>query len=210
MISWSERIRLRRMNCLNVFYALAFALLSSCTSQPQKITISLAPQVIVPKIDFGGGGKVFLSIADERPNNRNLEFDHSTIQFILTTSEPIDVILHRSIGHALTSFGFELIPNFSASEAWLKINIIYFEVYDRTARGDTRVQWPVMLAVKALLFKGDTLVFQKEYYIDKVREHGFISAESLITATTNSAVSDLISKIIADLELIAALQSTAN
>ena len=204
---------LRLMKHLNVLCGLALTLLWGCTAQPPPITISLAPQVIVPKIDLGGGRNVYLSVVDDRPNNRILEYPEfysaRQSQTILITSQPIAVVLENSVGQGLKSMGFELIPTLSSSDTQLKINVLSFYVV-RIPTGFFDGNWVGKLGVKVQLYKNERQVLDKEYNslndVSKPSPNALFLATS-ITPFINPIVSDLILRILGDLELIAALQS---
>jgi hypothetical protein len=164
----------------------------------------------LPTVNFGASKKVYLSILDDRPNNLAAEFSaphHPTIAIqSLVTSEPIAVVLEKNVGEGLRSMGFELIPARSASETWLKINVLSFYVVSRPGLDN----WTGNLRVKLQLYKNETQVLDKEY--DGLKDFSnpfppYAGIGSLMAANINPIVSDIILKILSDLELIAALQS---
>jgi len=192
---------------------LLLLLVSGCGLMQTTEHVVLALQVSVTPINIGLGARVFLNVVDERPQRilgeisvQKLTGDSWQVGSITTlASGDPSLLMHDSLRSGLLSLGFDVQPSPEASSAYLEIHLRslgYYFSYGYSYNIDSVSNF--VASAEADVHKGRTLAFQRVYNI---------SVQPITWGTRrgreekiNAVLADLIGKILADLELLAALK----
>lgn len=217
----------RRRSFWAMLFVIAIAhLIGGCgflASRP--LEVSLAPQVSTPSVNIGGGTKIYLSVLDQRlEKNLGSRVDDAALDRIrkltlgnilfpgeargtISPSEDFVEVIQKSLRSGLASLGFETLAAPEASAPTLKVSVQdlrYSSLWPHSGTGGS-----FNGTIVGKLYKGDTLPYEKSYsYSLELRPSSFgpIVARSWFEENFNAALSDLMSQLLADLELLKALR----
>lgn len=187
-------------------FLLVFSLLiAGCGAVPlQSRSLEVALDVPLLTVNLGGGSKVFLKVVDERPEkNANPSETYEAVAPIFPRSD-LAYAFQEIMGKRLTALGYDLVG--AEDPAALRLNVAV-----RTLSYGRYSTKPQQLHIDASLFstvyKGETCRIEKAYTRDYMQVGNAADMkQTWFEEKTNRLLSELVEKMLADLELHAALQ----
>ena len=165
----------------------------------------LAPQVSVTPINIGSGAKVYLTVLDERLQRSLADFTLGPFNYRHTDSASGDPghLFQESLRMGLLNLGFEVLPSPEVSPVSLEIQLRSLQYYPLHDGKGGLEGYAFVAAAWAEIRRGETHVFQKRWE-SASNSKGF--TRRWREEKINAAFSDLIAKILGDLELLTALK----
>ena len=178
---------------------------SACTIH-HKWEVTLAPKVLVTPINLGSGAKVSLMVLDERPTTLLADHESGGVRFRVSAPGDLSLAVGEQLRSGLVSLGFEVLPTSEPSTATLEIHLLSLALDpELVARGSNIASTDVVAKAKADVRRGQTHLFQKTYNAAGTSAPIF-ARRTFFEEKANAALSGLISKMLADIELLAALK----
>jgi uncharacterized lipoprotein YajG len=216
---------LRDSRAIRISFLLAITLLvAGCglhSFQPQHVT--LAPRLSTAPVKIGAGAKVYITVADERGTNF-LGYKADSDRFgrgNITTSDDIRVIYQKALSDGLANLGFKVVTAPDPAALNLEVSIrrfLYMGPLFNTATGSTGKanETYITAATTARVRRGRTealdspnvsLVHEKSYEVYLGHPGLLRPSPSEVEEKINAALSELIAKLLDDLELLALLKA---
>jgi hypothetical protein len=181
--------------------AIVFFVAGCAPSAP--LAISLALKVSTVPLNIGAGTKVYPSVRDQTDKIRGYRARDAWWQYQgpISVSEDVGTVILKSLKDGLSSLGFETLVTAEPSAPTLEVTAqsLRYEVARLANFSGT---------ITVRIYKDTTVLYEKSY--DNSREHGYThlraSDRSWFEENFNAVVSDLMSQLFADLELIKALR----
>jgi len=190
-------------------------------SQPQQV--KLAPRLSLAPVKIGAGAKVYVTVADERGTN---VLGYKTDSYIagrgkITTSDDLRAIYQKALSDALANFDFNVLASPDPAAPNLEVSLVRFlymgpgpnpYVVSKsyiTAAATARVR----RQAEALGGQNAALVHEKSYEVyhhsRTVTQLFFVEpSPGEVEERINAALSELISKLLLDMELLTFLKAT--
>lgn len=186
--------------------------LSGCGPFHHTLEVTVAPQLSVTPINLGSGAKVSLLILDDRPT-KNLRDDWTTTwvqndtHWTVSALGDLTAALAEPLRSGLMTLGFEVVPTPGASPVALEIHLLSLASNFRGSTGGSYVDCANVVAhARAEVRRGQTQLFQRRYSATSRYTHWCTFTRRWTEEKINTELSNLIGKILADLELLAALK----
>jgi uncharacterized lipoprotein YajG len=166
-------------------------------------SLEVALDVPILTVELGAGSKVFLKVVDERPEkNVDPSITHEAVAPIFPHGDFASA-LQEALGKRLTALGYELVGAEDPAAARLNVEV-------RTLSYGRYSTKPQQLHIDASLFstvyKGETCRIEKAYTRDYMQVGDAADMkQTWFEGKTNRLLSELVEKMLADLELHAAL-----
>ncbi len=203
-----------KWNYINAIVTITIILmLGGCA--PRLITreVVLAPQVSVTPINVGSGAKVYLTVLDGRPQLTLADYfcQACNAHVRASTSGDVGLVLRESFRTGLSTLGFEVLPTPEASPVSLEIQLLslqYMPVIDKRGYFEAL---DIVAEAKAEIRRGRTrasqeITFEKMYRAGGRYTEFYYFTDRRGEEKTNTVLSELIGRILADLELLHALR----
>jgi len=189
---------------MRTFSSLVFiCLITGCgPAALEPVHVRLAPSVPIVSVDIGRGAKLFLRVADARPEKIAVAQNKANA-LILPVNDVVS-LFHELLTKRLSALGFELLIAPDALSTRLDVALQKL-AYGRYSTTPPRVHIDASLTVA--LYKNNTRVIDKNYsktYEEVSPSMGL--SPSWFEDKTNTVLSQLIEKLLSDLELLAALK----
>jgi YajG family uncharacterized lipoprotein len=202
-----------------LFIVAVAQLLSGCIfTEYEPLQISLAPRVPTVPINIGAGTKVYLSVLDQRPEKtlgyrqivarwqgmaRSPMYEESGIVLV---SGDVEALIRNSLKDGLANLGFEILNAPEPSVPKLEVtvqNMAYQPFHPSSGLGAS-----FNAGFTGKLYKGDALLYEHLYHYPHGQQTTACrpANRSCFEENFNAALSDLMSQILADLELLKALR----
>jgi hypothetical protein len=199
------------MEALGSVAMIALVLIGGCGLRNTTEQVVFAPQVAVTPINIGAGARVYLAVIDERSEKTLGRTKIYDIGYHTTEgSGDLSLVLHDSLRSGLQSLGFEVLTYPEASPVGIRIHLqsLFYNFRNENAIYFDIVPFELAAAAEAEIHKGQTRVFQRMYNVS-VSQIPSLFTRRWREEKINDALSSLIGKMLADLELLAALKSGA-
>ena len=189
---------------MRTFSSLVFiCLITGCgPAALEPVHVRLAPSVPIVSVDIGRGANLFLRVADARPEKLAVAQNKATAPIVPVND--VVSLFHELLTKRLSALGFELLiaPDALSTKLDITLQKLQYGTYSTTPPR-THIDTSVTVAV----YKNNTRVIDKNYlktYEEVSPSLGF--SPSWFEEKTNMVLSQLIEKILSDLELLAALK----
>lgn len=193
--------------------------------QPQQVT--LMPRLSIAPVNIGGGSKIHITVTDERGTSTNFLGYKRVAGGKITTSEDLTAVYRKGISAGLASLGFDVVSDPDPAAANLEISLVRFLYIGHSlglAPHTTPVlkdrgrvfgpKWHTSAAATVRVGRGQTEavgnlkaanVIQKSYeaYSERIAP-----SPGEIEERVNAVLSELITKLLMDVELLTYLKAT--
>lgn len=165
--------------------------------------VGLALDVPLLTLDLGAGAKVFLRVVDGRSTttaDMNYKFDE--VAPILPVGD-LSHAIQNSLSNRLSALGYDVVSTEEPSATNLDLTVQVLE-YGRYSTKPERLH--IDASISIAVYKGETHIIEKGY-VRNYEQVGKASEmdQKWLETKVNLMLSQLIEKLLADLELLAAL-----
>ena len=181
-----------------IFLLVMSMFLGACAYTSQEA--ELAPSVDIEASNIGAGKQVALKVVDERTTKT---LGHRGSAFIkgakITTDQDVASVFFGTLQTALAKLGFTTVAFTPGDENSLRVDIRELNYYTSTGFWTGGVH--TKAAAKVTAGEG-SYPFEKVYTSEGEKRVVFVPGADKNTATINATLSDLITKIVTDQELV--------